>query len=246
MTRLSVITLTWNHLAYTQKAVESLAPLLTNDDEWIFVDNCSTDGTQGWLMSKQLPCKSLLHICDKNTSISEAYNIAIKESTGDYVLIWDNDLEVVMPNTIEHLLSVFRDCPDAGIVCPMLPNIIGRLRNCTSPDKLPKEIRQISMRHKRPYPMCASAAWLISRKCIEAVGLFDEQFDKYGVLDFDYARRVLDAGFKIYSDGFVWVNHYGSITAKEYMTSEMLHEMHDKFAQKWGLVGSVPRWRRRG
>jgi len=245
MPRVSVVTLTWNHLQYTKKAVESLAPLLTEEDEWIFCDNLSKDGTPEYLDALKLPCKKIVLYPVEHTSISQAYNLCIKASSGDYVFIWDNDLEAVMPDTLTHMLSVFGDRPGTGIVCPCLPNVVGRLRECVLPSKLCKEIREISCKHNRPYPMCVSAAWLLSRACIEKVGLFDEQFDKYGILDFDYAKRVIIEGFKIFSDGYIWVQHYGSITANTYLNIDILRDMHEKFAKKWSIGVFVPRWRRK-
>ena len=60
MVRVSVITLTWNHLEYTKKAVTSLLPILEPNDEVIFVDNNSNDGTHKYLEDLEIPCEKHL------------------------------------------------------------------------------------------------------------------------------------------------------------------------------------------
>jgi len=239
MVRVSVIVLTWNHLDYTKKAMESLKPLLTCDDEVIVVDNNSIDGTQAYLESLSSLNGFLspvyLHLSDRHLSITQAYNIGIKKSKGLFVFIYDNDLEIVEPGTLDHMISVFHDRPDAGIVCPHTDNLIGRLRNIPGPEKKFNRIEQFHMKHNRPYPVCPSAAWLIRREVIEKVGGFDERYEGYGMLDFDYARCVMLAGYTILLDGFVFVKHYGSITAKDYDIQPMLRKQARQFNEKWNL-----------
>ena len=234
--RVSVITLTWNHLDYTKKCVNSLIPLLKENDEWILIDNNSTDGTQKYLEALQLPCKKILHLSETNIGISQGYNIGLKKSKGKFVLIWDNDLEIVMPETLKHMIGVFKEKPNAGIVQPMMNNLIGRTKLCKSPELLPNRLIFVGMKRTRHYPICPSAAWLISRRCVDSVGKFDERFNEYGILDFDYAKRVLMDGYDIISDGFMWVKHHGSITAKDYLEPEMLERMQTKFNRKYGYA----------
>ena len=232
--RVSVITLTWNHLDYTKKAVNSLIPLLKENDEWILIDNHSTDGTQKYLEALQLPCKKILHLSEENISISQGYNIGLKKAKGRFVLIWDNDLEIVMPETLKHMIGVFKEKPNAGIVQPMMDKVIGKTKLCENPEQLPQRLIFVGVKRTRHFPICPSAAWLISRKCIESVGKFDERFNEYGILDFDYAKRVLMDGYDIITDGFMWVRHHGSITANDYLEPEMLERMQIKFNRKYG------------
>ncbi len=237
----SVICLTWNHLEYTKKAVDSIAPILTPADEIIFVDNNSTDGTQGYLMSLNLPCPTVCHFSDKHISIAHAYNTGIMRSLRPYIFIYDNDLEIVEPDTLNHMVFVFEHHPAAGIVCPHTDNVIGRLRNIQGPEKKFNRIEQFHMKFHRHYPTCPSAAWLIKREVIEKVGVFDERYEGYGMLDFDYARTVMLAGFDILLDGFVFVKHHGSITAKDYDIQPMLMKQSQQFWDKWKLPPSDTR-----
>jgi len=233
MVRVSVITLTWNHIEYTKKAVESIIPCLTSDDEFIFVDNKSTDGTQDYLQSLDLVCPTYVHVVEERCGCAHAYNIGFKKVKGDYIFIYDNDMEIVMKNTLDHMIEVFKNNKDAGIVCPCMNNIIGAVRSCPSISSLKNDIVEIHMGHNKWWPECPSAGWLLKRECLDKVGLFDEQFDPYGINDYDYARRVILAGFKILCDRFIFIQHYGSVTSKEYVTAKMLNVVQEKFYKKW-------------
>ena len=240
-TRVSVITLTWNHLEYTKKAIESIATILTPHDELIIIDNHSTDGTLDYIshLSLQCPVVSIMNL--EQQSIAKSYNLALRQGNGKYFFLFDNDMEIVMSNTLDHLIQTAEQADDIGIVTPYCNNIVGRSRCCASKEKLPYTITEIKTKRKRNYPMCPSAGWLITRNCIEKVGYFDERFTEYGILDFDYAKIVLNSGLKILADGFVFIQHYGSITAKEYVNSDMLRRMGMVFSEKWGLKKGVPK-----
>lgn len=233
--RVSVITLTWNHLDYTKKALESIKPILHDDDEVIVIDNNSTDGTAEYLSKFELPCYKNVYISDKHMSITEAYNKGIEMSQGRYVFIYDNDLEIVENHTLDHLIETAEKHDDCGIVCPHTDNLVGNLRNVPSPKQKFNRIEEFHMKRKRHYPTCPSAAWLIKREVIDEVGGFDENYKGYGMLDFDYARSVLLAGLKIYLDGFIFVKHYGSVTANTYDIQPQLLESRNYFYRKWKL-----------
>lgn len=242
----SVIILTWNHLDYTKKAVNSIVPILRPTDEIIFVDNHSTDDTQEYLSSLDLPCGKALRMPLIPCGCGAAYNIGLREARGEYVFIFDNDLEIVMPETLEHMIKVFQENIDAGIVCPCMNNIIGKVRSCESIGKLPRDVWPIVMGRKKWWPECPSAAWLLKREVLEKVGLWDEQFDPYGMNDYDYARRVILAGYKILCDRHIFVQHYGSVTSKAYVNSKMLDVARQKFFKKWAPgvpcpKGGIPR-----
>lgn len=239
--RVSVIILTWNHLDYTKKAIESLSPILESFDEVIIVDNNSDDGTQAYLMDLKLPCSKFTILNEDQCGIAKAYNMALRRVTSDYVFIYDNDLEIVMPNTLDHMIDVFEKNNDAGIVCPCVPKIVGKIRQFKTKEELPNDIQEIKMGYKSWWPECPSAAWLIKREVIDKIGYFDEQFDPYGMCDYDYARRVILSGYKIFADRFIFVNHYGSITASAYVNQKLLRNTRRLFYQKWAKGVRYPK-----
>lgn len=244
MTRVSVVILTWNKLDYTKQAVSSLMPIMHEDDEVIFIDNQSTDGTIKYLNDVELPCYKIVNVVDAPCGIGKAYNKAFDLASGDYIFIYDNDLQIQMPDTLDHMISVFEqkitEGVNPGIVCPCMNNITGRVRALASKDNLPNDIQEIIKRRLRPWPELPSAGWLMSAECMDKVGCWDEQFDPYGIGDYDYAMRVLRAGFRIFADRFIFVHHFGSITSKEYVTKDMLNRTRALFMKKWFPDGKFP------
>lgn len=233
MVRVSVVTLTWNNLEYTKKAVESIKKILTPDDEVIFVDNLSNDGTALYLDLLELPCATTVNILPFQCGIGHAYNKAFSQCSGEYIFIYDNDLEIVMPNTLEHLIKVHEERQDAGIVCPCCSNVMGRYRCCLDIQYLEHDIVEISKKWNCAWPECPSAAWLIKKKCLAEIGGWDEQFDPYGIADYDYALRVVNAGWKILVDRHIFVKHYGGVTSSKYVNGEMLEKTRQLFFKKW-------------
>jgi len=234
--RVSIITLTWNHLKYTKKAVDSILPILKPEDEMIFVDNFSDDGTLEYLEALETPCPKHILFPPFKCGIGKAYNLAFEHAKGEYVFIYDNDLEIKMPETLDSLINTFFLQENVGIVCPCCDNIIGRIRSCKGVNDLEYDVQEITQKYHKPWPELPSAAWLIRNDVLKEVGLWDEQFDPYGIADYDYAKRVLLAGFRILVDRSIFVKHYGSITANDYISKEMMRDVREKFYNKWGLT----------
>ena len=246
--RVSVITLTWNHLDYTKKAVESLIPILKENDEVIFVDNISTDGTKKYLKSVQLPCRKKVIILKEQKGIGAAYNIGFHEAKGDFIFIYDNDLEITSPDTIDRMIKIFKDTPKAGIVCPMCEMLVG-IRNYKPPKHgLFNRIIDIPISWKKPYPMAPSAGFLIKKEIFEKIGYWDEQFDPYSIGDFDFARRVIEAGYYVLIDGFRYLKHGGSVSVQVHLAGDLLISNKYKYYKKWGvrLTHSLKRYERDG
>lgn len=95
---------------YNEKnTVEKLLDVLINIDlgslarEIIIVDDCSTDGTRD-ILKKIENTELKIFYKDKNEGKGSAVITGLKESTGDYVIIQDADLEYD-PNEYESLLA---------------------------------------------------------------------------------------------------------------------------------------------
>ncbi len=73
------------------------------DKEIIMVDDCSTDGTTEILKELSKEYKVLFH--EKNQGKGAAIRTAVKEATGDFIVIQDADLEY-LPNDYDKLLPL--------------------------------------------------------------------------------------------------------------------------------------------
>jgi glycosyltransferase involved in cell wall biosynthesis len=99
--RVAAVTITYNRLDLTKKTVESFYDK-TKVDFHLFIDNGSTDGTQGFLK---------LHdhiLLEKNYGIAYAFRAAVRELSGyDFILKLDNDVETVTDDIINKMFSFY-------------------------------------------------------------------------------------------------------------------------------------------
>ena len=112
----SVITLNWNTTAVTCEFLSSIKKQNTyHNIEVIVVDNASEKNPSASFLAVYPSAKI---ICNHhNLGFSGGNNAGMKAANGEYFFIVNNDTEFT-PGLIESLLEVFRNHPDAGIVCP--------------------------------------------------------------------------------------------------------------------------------
>ncbi len=97
-TKLSIITPYYNTLEYTKRLADILVPQLTDEVEWIIVD----DGTNDMELDK-LNAK-IYHLKNNSGNASRPRNIGIDMSNGEYIAFIDSD-DRVSPNYIEKIIK---------------------------------------------------------------------------------------------------------------------------------------------
>ena len=104
----SIIILTFNQLKYTKECVESIRKHTPEPHEIIFVDNGSTDGTGKWL-KKLVKNNSNYKLIEnkKNLGFSKGCNQGIEASSGEYILLLNNDV-VVTENWLAGMLECLK------------------------------------------------------------------------------------------------------------------------------------------
>ena len=126
---------------------------------------------------------------------SRNINLGIKQTSGDVLLVND-DVRFVSPDTVEAMEKIFATHADIGILSP---RIIGGVGNADQ-SGVTEHLRYTSTR------ICFICS-LIRRSVIDAIGLLDERFTGYGYDDDDYCRRSTDAGFKMAVTADALVKH---------------------------------------
>ena len=204
---LSIVIVNFNSGKYLYETIRSIYdhdPKI--NFEIIVVDNNSSDNSvekvkEGFSDVKVLEMK-------ENTGFASANNTGVKSSVGEYILILNNDTEI-LKNSIETLMSEIKQNPDYGIVSPLLqygdgspqlsfgtdPGIISefftkyfskilfRVRLLLSNGHFEKDVDWIS-----------GACFLISSHLYNILGGFDEQFFLY-YEDADLGKRVRENGY---------------------------------------------------
>ena len=96
--KLSIITPYYNTLSYTKKLAEVLEPQLTDNVEWIIVD----DGCNELELDK---LKAKVYHLDRNTGgASIPRNIGLDKASGEYIVFIDSD-DLVVSNYIQTILN---------------------------------------------------------------------------------------------------------------------------------------------
>lgn len=122
MTRVSVVVVSWNGLALTQRCLDSLRGQTGPDDdlevELVVVDNGSTDGTARAL--RDVPDVRLVAL-PTNTGFAGGVNAGVRATSGDVVVLLNNDA-VATPGFLRALVAPLRaaaggsDAPGGGRV----------------------------------------------------------------------------------------------------------------------------------
>ena len=204
----SAVVLSFNSLRYIQTCVESLmnsyAECGVQGDVFV-VDNGSVDGSVQALKSLQDRFGESLHVeyLQHNTGTTRSRNLALRQCTGQSVLILDSDAYMNAP-ALKDLLAYQAEHPEVGLVAPKLTYPDGRFQ--LSVDVFPTVVRKferlLSLRSMEqrgipaetgPVDYAISACWMLSRRAITATGLLDERIF-YSPEDVDYCIRLWKSG----------------------------------------------------
>lgn len=222
MRKLSIIIVTWNS---EEDIVECLSSIYNNqqgdlDIETIVVDNNSADNTVKVVQRFiEIGFSDKIHLIinNENLGFTKASNQGIKLSTGDTVMLFNPDTQIIGSALFDLYEKLHKDTTIAAIA-PQLLTPAGQLQfSCRT---LPRysdlfyEILRLSVllprskifaRWKMKYfdhqseqfveqPM--AAALMLKRDVLEKINYFDESFFMF-FNDVDLCKKILDAGYKI-------------------------------------------------
>jgi glycosyltransferase involved in cell wall biosynthesis len=215
----SIIILTMNQLEYTQQCVESVRKHTSEPHEIVFVDNGSSDGTVPWLreqVTSHANCRLIENAT--NRGFSQGCNQGIEASTGEYLLLLNNDV-VVTDGWLGGLLECLTASPDVGVVGPMTNNISGiqrvRHNDYVSLDEMHEFARSFRTLHRHRRFVCrriVGFCMLFRRSLVDAIGALDTSFGTGNFEDDDFCLRSVLAGRHNRIAADVFVHHYGSRT----------------------------------
>ncbi|MFA6593998.1 MAG: glycosyltransferase family 2 protein [Candidatus Buchananbacteria bacterium] len=195
--------------------------------EIIIVDNASGDGTAETIKEK-FPQARLI-ASNKNLGFAKANNLAIKQATGEQVLLLNPDTEI-FSDTLSKSLEVLKRYGDCGVLGVQMFYPDGRPQ--PSVRRLPTLWPIILMLLKLPkfFPHLKSidyylaedfnyakeqeaeqvmgAFMLIPRLVLDKIGLLDERFFVW-FEEVDFCRRARQAGYKIIYTPAAKIIHYG-------------------------------------
>jgi GT2 family glycosyltransferase len=204
MDKISVIVVTYNAMKWARKCFDSLLNSSITT-QIIVVDNLSTDGTQQFIRDNYP--EIILLPQSNNSGFGYANNIGISSALkngAEYFFLLNQDAWVET-DTIEDLRHSIEENDEYGIISPVHLNgshtaLDFNFSKYAGPENCPGFYSDLYLLgvQNRIYEtsFVNAAAWMISRKCIEAVGGFCPLFSHYGE-DLNYVHRVKYHGSKI-------------------------------------------------
>jgi GT2 family glycosyltransferase len=232
---LSVIIVNWNTCRLLDQCLDSVFENLDGIDAEIWVvDNASSDDSVPMVQDKYPEVKLILN--EENCGFAGANNLAIQQSSGDYVLLLNPDTKL-KPGSLSTLLKFVQANPEAGAVGARLLNADGTLqRSCYPRPTLFREfwrmfnldsiwslakypIQRWSLNEPREVDVLMGACMLVGKKILDKVGLLDEKFFMYSE-EVDLCYRIQQSGHSLYWLPEAEVVHYGGQS-----TSQVADEM---------------------
>ncbi len=170
-------------LRYSLRAVRSALREVGRDVEVVYVDGGSTDGSKE-LVREVLPQARIIDA--PGTNIPEARNVAVRETSGEYLVYWDSDI-LAPPSALKALLQ--QDKPIVALTRrdvyvtseEDVQNIMVGLSEDPSPTAYPVSFVVFSVT-------------LFHRDVFRKVGLFDERMTQ--AEDRDICLRAYCKGFQ--------------------------------------------------
>jgi GT2 family glycosyltransferase len=223
---ISAIVVSYNTRAMTLECLEALSADLAGipSEIWV-VDNASTDDSVTAIRERYPNVRVIPN--EKNAGFGAANNQAMKQATGDFLLLLNSDA-FPKPGATRALVDHLQRHPDLAVAGPRLLNTDGTLqRSCyrfPSPahawrdnlwitalfpaSPLLGDYRTWPHDRDRDVDWLIGACMLVRRSAYEKVGGFDERFFMYAE-ESDWQKRFRNAGYRIAFTPSAEVSHRG-------------------------------------
>jgi GT2 family glycosyltransferase len=240
--RVSIVIVSYDNRELTRACIDSvLRNAMHPNVEVIVVDNGSTDGSAEMLDG--LRDERLRVILNReNVGFAAANNQALRNATGEYLVLLNNDT-VVPRGWLPRLL---RHVADAEIgLAVAVTNFSGNESRIDVPYSSIAEMPPFAEEYMREHDgerfdirVAAMYCVAMRREVYERVGPLDEQFAVGMFEDDDYSHRVRLAGFRVVCAEDAFVHHVGqaSFSKLDRDAYDLLWKRNQaSFEKKWGV-----------
>ena len=228
---ISICILSLNHLDITRNCLDSLMKTeFPGNTEIILVDNGSTDETPNWLLEFQHKfskdnLRILLILNRENRGCTGGRNQACKLATGKYIVILDNDVEIIQNDWLKKLLSFYETQKNIGIVGPKMlfpdpPHKIQQIGlGVTKNGKIGywgqgKDRNDPEYSRIREFQGYPAACWFLSSHLFHEFGYFDDIYYPVNLEDVDFCYRIREKGYRIMYYPDVEMFHHEHVTTR--------------------------------
>lgn len=225
---ISVLIVNYNGKDFLKPCLDSVLAQTFKDFEIILVDNCSSDLSIEFVKNLYDDKRLKLYSLDSNKGFAGGNNYAFSMSSGEYIVLLNNDV-VVEGNWLEELYSFISVRPDAGIVQSLVltegipekyykkngtVNLLGH--NIM-------EIFNIGSDGIGEIFQATGCSMIIRRSAIEKFGyLFPDEYFAYAEDTF-LCFRIKFAGLNIYHNAKSIVHHKGGATSDKIKFKELAY-----------------------
>jgi GT2 family glycosyltransferase len=226
VSEISVIIPNYNGRGLLSRYLPDIQKTLGDSCDLVVVDDGSTDDSLDFL-DKQFPDVRVI-AREKNGGFSKAVNDGIKSVTGDFILLLNNDVEV-MPGLLDRILPLFDD-NDVFAVGPSI--ILPKFNNLDEGAKTgrwyhgmfyPDQRQGITDVITSLYTTGCAAVY--RRSMLDALGGFDDAYSPFYWEDSDLGYRAWKRGWKsLYQpSAIVYHQHSASISSiRKKITSRIM------------------------
>jgi O-antigen biosynthesis protein len=233
--RLSVVIVNYNVKHFLEQCLYSVFKALKQIPSEVFVvDNNSVDGSVALIREKFPQVRLIENVT--NTGFSVANNQAMRQASGEFILLLNPDT-VVQEDTFHKILAFMDAHPDAGAAGIKMLDGKGNFlpeskRGLPTPSvafykifglsKLfPRShtfgqyhLTYLSNNENHPVDVLSGAFMLIRKVVLDKAGLLDESFFMYGE-DIDLSYRITRTGFRNYYFAGSSIIHYKGESTKK-------------------------------
>ena len=194
---ISVIFSTFNNEEYLESAIKSILNQTYTNFEFIIIDDASNDKTEKILNHyKKIDTRIKVFRNKKNIGLTKSLNIAIKNSTGEFLVRMDDD-DISISDRFESQLAEFKKNPKLMVLGgsikkideknDYLDNTLINFSNNFSDTKFVSKY----------FNPIAHPTAMIRKELFNHIELYDERYRSSQ--DFDLWKRVIEKNFEIYS-----------------------------------------------
>jgi GT2 family glycosyltransferase/glycosyltransferase involved in cell wall biosynthesis len=230
---ISVILVLFNRVELTFACLRSLAENHSERLEIIIVDNASEDQT-GLLLDRLSAVRIIRN--SENRNFLLAVNQAAKEASGEYLLLLNNDAQV-LPGTLQSARRTIGSAPGIGAVGGRLILLDGTLQeagsvvwrdgSCLGYGRGDNPFAPMYM-FRRDVDYCSGAFLLTPRRVWEELGGFDEAFKPAYYEETDYCARLWERGLRVVYDPNSVLLHYEFASSESASRALELQREHQR------------------
>lgn len=212
--KVAIIICTYNQEKLLEKCFESLKKKTSYKNYKVFFVDDSGKGKIAERIGKKFKWVNVT-ANKKNLGFAGAHNVGIKKSikeyNPDYLLLLNDDTEIIQKNWLNEMIKVGNSEDKIGILGCRIIYPDGTLQNIGGYLKKWEIVKELELdgEKKEVFEVdhVMGAFMVIKKKVINKIGILDEKYNPYLLEDTDYCLEAKRSGFKVVSVPFVRIIH---------------------------------------